>query len=258
MSLIISGKDSVTGQTRFAETGEALIDANGNNILLNQGSMIGRQWGYATAHQTLSTDMDAMMMFRSFNVADNSSGTNTGADGVAFEQNSAIGSNLRWETNSSPRFNVEAEPVLLTKFSLQSLTDVRFFVGMGKDRSDNIFGAGEGTGTDTPGGETYIGLQFSTERGDTNWQFVIDPDGTAQTLVDSGVTASTNVFHLLIELVENQNRVVLLDNRKQLLAAHMFTVSVTSGLIYAGILGAHGTNSNTTTVETYWIEAVQG
>ena len=83
-----------------------------------------------------------------------------------------------------------SSPTLVNYFRISSLADVRLFIGYSDQTLATM------AGSDNPAG-SYIGLQFSSARGDTNWQYVAK-DGTTQLLTDSGVAASTNFFILRI------------------------------------------------------------
>lgn len=76
--------------------------------------------------------------------------------------------------------------------ALFSIAAIRSFFGF-----SNQTGA-TAVGSDDPAGH-YAGFQFSTNRGDTNWQCVTK-DGTTQKVTNSGVPASTAAFQFEIYL----------------------------------------------------------
>lgn len=75
--------------------------------------------------------------------------------------------------------------VLVYAFRVSAVTSLRAFIGW----TDQTFSTM--LGSDNPAGN-YIGLQFSTARGDANWQYV-QKDGITQTLTNSGVAASNDI-----------------------------------------------------------------
>lgn len=82
-------------------------------------------------------------------------------------------------------------------FNIQSITNVRFFVGL-TDQTTR----GNNTNADDPAGANMAGLQFSTARGDTEWQFMIK-NGATQTLVPNtvaGTPVTTGPYMLEISL----------------------------------------------------------
>lgn len=76
---------------------------------------------------------------------------------------------------------------LLTKFSLPSIANIRMFIGFTDQSLATMVSA------DDPAGN-YVGIQFSSDRGDTTWQHV-KKNGTTQTKTDTTITADTAVWN---------------------------------------------------------------
>ena len=155
-----------------------------------------------------------------------------GADGMFILYNTTNGGGdeaSMWSTDNT--VNALALPYYLTRFALMtSIADVRAFVGI-CDSISAIISA------DAPA-NSYIGIQFSTNRvGETTWQFVHD-DGTGQVIVDSGHTVTLGeVLFLEIEYTSATTAIVRIrDNTFAILASQSWT-SAQIGLIVGGVGG---------------------
>ncbi len=77
-------------------------------------------------------------------------------------------------------------------FQFDSFPAMRFFVGLMSTSGStncNTF-----LSSDNPN-FSYVGLQYSNPRGDTNWQFVCGNSNVNYTVVDSGVAVTANTFY---------------------------------------------------------------
>jgi hypothetical protein len=81
----------------------------------------------------------------------------------------------------------------LIKFQLQTTATVRVFVGLSTSSTTTTY-----LGADDVAAQRMIGLQYSTSRGDTNFQFMID-DNSTQTVTSTGVAVDTNTHFLSID-----------------------------------------------------------
>jgi hypothetical protein len=97
----------------------------------------------------------------------------------------------RWDNDSGQRRN----NYFYAQFALQEVTLVRFFAGLTNQTLTTMAGA------DNPAGN-YVGLQFSTPRGDSTFQCVTK-DNTTQNVVNSGVTATAGQYYKLEIIVDN-------------------------------------------------------
>lgn len=79
----------------------------------------------------------------------------------------------------------------ILKFALGTTTSVRFFLGFSSTGIATI-----DANDDPAGGTLCFGLQFSTNRADTNFQFMTD-DNVTQTVTSTGIAVDTN-YHFLI------------------------------------------------------------
>lgn len=80
----------------------------------------------------------------------------------------------------------EADFLYWTRFGLSHTSDLRFFAGMTHyGQVHNIINSDDYSSQD------WAGIQFSTARGDTNFQFVTRKSSVGQTLVDTGVAPDT-------------------------------------------------------------------
>lgn len=95
------------------------------------------------------------------------------------------------------------DPAILMKWKLPTvITTQRFFCGLHNTLIATI------VGSDAPA-VSYVGLQYSTIRPDTTWQFVCG-DGVGQTIFDSEVAVSTDAFSLRI-LIDSTAGIAQLD-----------------------------------------------
>lgn len=80
------------------------------------------------------------------------------------------------------------------KVALAGTSSRRYFIGCAVTNN-----AATASGTDDFA-DSAIGFQYSTTRGDTNWQFIVNSNG-AQTNVDTGVAVTTDEFIFAYEVV---------------------------------------------------------
>ena len=78
------------------------------------------------------------------------------------------------------------------KFQLQTTATVRTFLGFSSSTSLNTNLANDDVTA------SMIGLQYSTNRADTNFQFMRD-DGATQTLIDTGVAVDTSAHYFVMD-----------------------------------------------------------
>lgn len=90
-------------------------------------------------------------------------------------------------------FQTRFTAFFLCKFKLSSVADVRDLIGL---TNNNLAGSVD---ADNPTATNIVALQYSTDRPDTNFQF-ITKGGGAPTITDSGLAADTAVHYLLIAL----------------------------------------------------------
>lgn len=106
----------------------------------------------------------------------------------------AGGSEAGWSMPSANfPFNINQKSIVLVRFKMPSATtDVRFYLGL-----NTIGTLATVAGADDFGGLS-MGLQYSTPRGDANWQFLID-DNTTRTLTNTAIPADILLHYLLIK-----------------------------------------------------------
>lgn len=94
------------------------------------------------------------------------------------------------------------------KIKISSITAIRLFVGFADQTLATMLGS------DNPAGN-YCGLQYSSARPDSNFQYV-NKDNTTQLLTNSNKAASTNLFHFFIFTFSNQ--IIYMLNRADVAA----------------------------------------
>jgi hypothetical protein len=125
---------------------------------------------------------------------DVSSARDVSADGIGFKQSSAAsastGGVYHWPIQAF--FDTGWLPKVRVKVKLDTVATVRYFFGLSSDNGANT------VADDDPA--TYqCGFQFSTARGDSNWQLALDDNGT-QVLTDTGLAAATGVLWFEVDI----------------------------------------------------------
>lgn len=91
-------------------------------------------------------------------------------------------------------------------FQMQTTATVRSFCGF-----TSTSAIATTLGADDVAGQRMAGMQFSTNRGDTNFQFMTD-DNTTQTLTSTGIAVDTNMHFLMIDGTSGNSIVYTLYN----------------------------------------------
>lgn len=87
-------------------------------------------------------------------------------------------------------FRMDEPSILIMNLGITSVANIRFFAGNINAVGTNFANCVD---ADTLGSPGY-GVQFSTPRGDTNFQ-IVSYDGTTQTTTNSGVAAAANILY---------------------------------------------------------------
>ncbi len=188
--------------------------------LLGRALFADGQWGYWSAGTSADSMTDAGVV-GSVIEADTSSILEKTVDGVSLQQTSAASAGSDTKIHSGAQaINLDHEPILVIKFKLGSTTDIRFFAGLSETTSfvnaDDI-------------GVEVVGVQYSTARPDTNWQFIAH-DGTTQTTTDSGVAVDTLAHYMMVDAVTPTSvKVSILDAAFVELASTTFTTGLPAG-----------------------------
>ncbi len=158
---------------------------------LSAAESFGRKnWGILTAHSNTSS-FSGEGQHRILTITDASSSSVTTADGVRLLQVSTGTTNsvAGWD-NADTHFNFASKIEMWFKIQIEDvITSVRYTVGACQD---GIQGGGEAGSSDDATKE-YAVIQFSTARGDSNWQFTTRDDGGTQEITDLGAAAVVTV-----------------------------------------------------------------
>jgi len=173
------------------------------------------QWGYWSVYTSASI-VAGTGLFNDIQETDSSSTRNGDAFGLAFRQTQAtinLDASLRTLSDSvRPQYL----PFFITKWRINQTTDMRLFSGLINSSSippDDI--ANEG-----------MGIQYSTNRSDTNFQLVMR-DATTQTLIDTGIAVDTNVHFTKIDVESSTSMIVALyDSNFVEQATNTFTTNL--------------------------------
>lgn len=150
-------------------------------------------------------------------------------------------------TSSSRIGELNNLPRLSGTFEFTAIPNMRFFFGL-----NNQTGSGNSNtfiSSDNPNA-SYFGLQFSNNRGDTNWQFVSGTSSANQTVTDSGVTASTNTTYQFAMTAVSTTlvRMAIYDSSGNELGSASITSNLPSSATDLGFLfGYRSVSGNITT-----------
>ena len=118
-------------------------------------------------------------------ITDDSSIAFTGTSGRFFQQTTTNSSgNAAYIQSDGAFFRLQHLGSYWYRFSSVDLSEARFFAGLAS--STGPLDADDGSGN-------YVGVQFSTGRGDTTFQWVAD--GGTQTVTNTGVTAANSTVY---------------------------------------------------------------
>lgn len=163
------------------------------------------QHGYYTARQSTAS-MDDLGLFNGMVETDSGSTLRETADGVAFEQNTSASINTSCDIEGvRDTLRLDQLPLIIYKWHLTQITDIRFLSAIIDSASNRV--------DSDDLGAAGVGLQFSTSRGDTNFQFVINDDIGGQTLVDSGVVVDTLPHFIRIQATATPDITLTLFDR---------------------------------------------
>ena len=174
-------------------------------------------WGHYAAGDSATALMEIGML-DALTETDSTSSVALDADGLHLVQNTAAAANAfagidNTLANPSRR---EMNPAAIIKFKMSPTTDIRLFAGLSNDTMFNM------VAIDDPVAD-FVGLQYSSARGDSTWQFV-SKDGTTLSILDSNVPVDTAVHYLVIFVDDAASEIMvyLLDNNFNVESARLF------------------------------------
>lgn len=144
----------------------------------------------------------------------NSADAPTFGDHIKFTSDGTDTGHTGFRTN--PQHRRIHKPFLSTAFALGTVTTIRVFVGLSANHTPHVT-------SDAPG-NNYVGVSFSTARGDTVFQFIAKETGS-ETLVASSVTPVANTIYLVrIDFLDSGDITVsICDEDGTELDTHTFT-----------------------------------
>jgi len=215
------------------------------------GQYFCEQWG-STVPTFNNTNMSEDGMFQQGGIVevDDTSSLNFATSGMAFNQStSAVSGNVAYVAQLGQMSIVSHNPIAMFKFKLGSIADVRFFAGL-----TSAPNATTNVDSDDPS-HFMAGLQFSTPRVDSNFQFLID-DNVTPTVSDTGIAADTAVHYLVVD-VESTTRITLrlLDKDGVVEAEQTFTINLPAAGSQLGCFIGQGTQTTTVkTLDVFWFK----
>jgi hypothetical protein len=233
MPLVLT-TDTDPGNSTWVDSTDLPADATLDSLFERQASA---QWGEATASEDGggTADMAGTGLFPATGNTLTVNDQDTDADGVyvaGAPNTAANGGTFIEQDNGQEMTQGRLRPRLSVKGSISVLTDIRQFAGL----SDST-----GVVTADAPSANYIGFQFSSSRGDTNWQLVYD-NATSQVRVDTGIAAAagTVLFFEINYLTSTSAQVIIRDNTySNILYTNTVTVPIadTTPLVQVLFLG---------------------
>lgn len=164
-----------------------------------------------------SSAVDDWGLLNQMTETDSSSAAITSSAGVSLQQNTAASTNSEAFIVAGNRLlALDTLPLVNIKFEPRNTSNIRFFCGL---QADNVSKLGSDDLS-----EAGIGIQFSTARGDSNFQFLSHQFPSGQDLVDSGIAFSVDPFYLQIDVTSPTSVTLrILDEDYVELATHTFT-----------------------------------
>lgn len=194
------------------------------NIMTSMGSVLplNSELLYAQseiyADPGLSTSMNATGFLSDINFVDTLSFSQASAHLTQWTQATAAsnGSIAYTETDDEFVWDIEGRPWVFGKIQSFVPTDIRMFVGLTNEPGGNVLGQ------DNPNPQ-HVGLSFSTDRPDTNWQFTAS-GSSGQSRVDTGSPPGvTTPWYFLIDVESPAEcRITLFDDEGTEVASHIF------------------------------------
>jgi len=166
---------------------------------------------------------------------------------------SALSGNNAGQTHGDQAFRMDQQHATYHAMSLSSVASVRVFCGQIQGTGVNFASCVDSDTLGAPG----FGFQFSTPRGDTNWQF-ISWDGSNQTTTNTGVAAAaTTLYQFEIDVLSTSAvSWKILDYTGATLASGTATATLPSATV--AFLSAQAIETETTATKglfTYLIGA---
>lgn len=191
-------------RTRTTEEGDTII-VPGADGTFPPGDMSGFTRGAFTGPQTPigapAASIGAVAAATPTGVATEPNST---VDGPYTAFSTALSSYVTIGSDSDPPatvlgFRRQYDPSVVVKFALESTTTIRAWVGLSTPHPQGM------NQFDNPSSLTYtgpyIGIQYSTARGDTTWKLI--HKSSTQVVVDTGVPISTTTRALRIDATES-------------------------------------------------------
>lgn len=161
-----------------------------------------RQRGHWSAYCHATTPVGTLL-WENVEAIDIASAVITDADGVALQQDT----NNVADTDAYIALPIARQvhhrglhTIAEFKFKLLHTSDIRFFVGL-------WYNAWQVVLADDPNG-WGVGIQFSTNRGDTTWQFMCDT-GAVQSVIDTGIAVDTDAHFVRVDCLEDESAIVV-------------------------------------------------
>jgi hypothetical protein len=171
--------------------------------------------------------MSGWGLFFAGTASDQTSSTDFSSDGMGFKQTSqavsATGAVYNWPFSAA--LDTGGLIKTRTKVKLDTVATVRYFYGWS---SDNAYS----TMADDDPATYQCGFQFSTARGDTNWQIALDDNGT-QVLTDTGLAAAAGVYWFEIDIVAAGSCKFTIQNGA---GAELYSATISANVPSAGNL----------------------
>lgn len=161
--------------------------------LLARGGKPGEQFGAYMPRNINATVADEGMLTGLAEVDAAARVARLAVHGNFFEQDTGAvsGDNASIALVTTDLWRPDANPVMILKFSLPDITNIRFFAGWTQADANGVLGG------DDHGSADHCALSFSTGRPDTTFQ--LSTEDTADNQDDALVTVTTGVWTLVMD-----------------------------------------------------------
>lgn len=220
---------------------ETLTDGSDASALHKHTFDVTNQLGIVSAQLDGKVKIDGEGIGKKVVVTSTATAFVADGDGVSVDIDTGAGAGTDGVvTADQDGIRLDQKPISITKFKLLDITSVRFFAGFFPEAlvatDDNSLASTEG-----------VGVVYSSDRPDTNFQFVAH-DGTTQTLVDTGVVADSLAHYVVVDATSPTSVTIsMLSATKVVEASTTFTtelpVSTFPMSFWAGITTITGVKS---------------
>lgn len=227
--------------------------SDGSKFVAFPTPLMMTQWGYYSAKTGASPggSFNGVLEDSTIVAGTNNQSTET-SNGVSRQcvTTAAANNDAYFTTNNAP-CSMGHSPFSMFKFKLSDTTNIRFFSGLSASAITTV------QGSDDPG-INHIGIQFSTNRGDTTFKITRSGNPGPSVVVDTGVAVDTNAHYFSIDVDSSGNIVATLYNASFVSQYSLsITTSLPSASVFLYLSMAHRTLAAATKTAYYYFAGYQ-